>query len=130
MKRMLLTALLVLGCASVPAARLQNAIQIPLHVENNVSRRMTIYATPDGSRTRRVGDCEGMRKCVFVLDESTSQYAISKGLLELGFRHFGDPGRSITTFVSTPAWAGMQANLVVNYTDNYIIPRRQTEADG
>ncbi|MEE8607921.1 MAG: hypothetical protein V3S55_09960 [Nitrospiraceae bacterium] len=129
MKRMLLIALMVLGCASTPAARLQSAIQIPLHVENNVSRRMTIYATPDGTKTRRVGDCEGLRTCMFVLDERTSQYAISKGLLELGFRHFGDPGRGITTFVSTPAWAGMQANLVVNYTDTYIIPRQAIEAD-
>ena len=128
MKRILLIALMVLGCASTPSATLQTAIQIPLHVENNVSQRMTIYATPDGTMTRRVGDCEGLRKCVFVLDERTSEYAIGKGLLELGFRHFGDPGRGITTYISTPAWAGMQANLVVNYIDTYIIPQQPRQA--
>ena len=118
-----LVALLATGCASTTAqTRLPNVYQIPLYVENNVSDRLTIYVTSNGRITRRVGDCVGLRRCTFLLDKRTSENAIRQGLLELGYRHFGERNRGPTHFLSTPAWEGMQATLVVNYVDNFIVP--------
>lgn len=126
MRRYLVVIALILsglfGCASTSLSGLSQSYQIPLRVENNISERMTIYVTQDGRIIQRIGDCNGVQTCTFLLSEQVSNYAIGNSRLEIGYRHFGEPGRGPEHYVSTPAWDGMQANLVVNYINNYLLP--------
>ena len=97
---------------------------IHLMVENHTYDDLTIYTTPDGNMTSRLGDCSALQTCMFTLSRAASAHALSIGSLQIGFRPFNHPNprRGPTAYATTPAFRGMLATLTVNFINNFMTP--------